>query len=511
MILTIFSLFNHRSQFSKSKSPSSILRKFTTKLKPPTLHPKLANSAITSSTQPSAHRCSTVPAAPQDSAAIRRQQAALRRCGLMPTRDLSQLEEELDQKYSHVVTLPQDQPEGGELSTAEKIRREWQGRNEDSNGLTSDSLCPERPNKSDSTGNAREQKSLGLTIPASPHTLLDTTSPVSLYSIPGTFPDIPEEGVEIEKVRCHGFVQFLLTADCQVVQKLPLLPPTGTVDPLDIPLPDSPLCPSVNVPEPPSTLSPRESRRPPPITTNLTTIGAKGNAEEATLGMSPNRRSVHSLTTKSSLPALSPTVTTSSSSSISTPRDDESRERMDAMITPSSSGKSWSSRFGKVSDTGRISEDLNVVHETIPESPEPTTTESKTQTPNRESANTMGSAGFEAFVEKREKKKTSNRRNSGSSSTKSTSSELSFGWTDIANDFTLKPLDGGRSRSSTLFVSVILGVRSPTGSDPFVIIVHVYTERRKQRTHVSSSHGKDHEIQIGNRQSWAQDFTEGCP
>jgi len=140
--------------------------------------------------------------------------------------------------------------------------------------------------------------------------------------------------------------------------------------------------------------------------------------------------------------------------------DEESRERVEAMITRSSSGISRSSRPGKVSDAHRKSEDLDIVHETIPESPEPTVTESTTWNPNRESAATMGSAGFEAFVEKKEKRKIStgvfqsSKRNSSSSSRKSLSSELSLRWSAIANDFSLKPLDGGRSRNSTLPVSV---------------------------------------------------------
>ena len=134
-------------------------------------------------------------------------------------------------------------------------------------------------------------------------------------------------------------------------------------------------------------------------------------------------------------------------------------ERIETIITRSSSGTSRASRFGKASDTRRESEDLDVVHETIHESPEPTGTESNTVNQNRESTQTMGSAGFEAFVEKREKRRISsgifqsNKRGSGSISRKSTGSERSFRWGSIANDFSLKPLDGRKSRSSTLFVS----------------------------------------------------------
>lgn len=132
---------------------------------------------------------------------------------------------------------------------------------------------------------------------------------------------------------------------------------------------------------------------------------------------------------------------------------------MEATIAGSMSGKSRPSRFGKVSDSGRDSEELDVVHETIPESPEPTPTEPKAQNQNRESVTTMGSAGFNAFVEKRERWKmsagvfSSGKRGPGSGSRKPAGSELGLGWSDIANDLSLKPLDGGNSRSSTLLVS----------------------------------------------------------
>lgn len=122
---------------------------------------------------------------------------------------------------------------------------------------------------------------------------------------------------------------------------------------------------------------------------------------------------------------------------------------MEIVINRPSSEKSRSSRFGKVSDVGRKSEELEVVHETIPESPEPTATEPKTWNPNRESAPTIGSAGFEAFVDKKEK------RGSGSSSS---GGRLSLGWSGIGNDFSLRPLDGGRSRDvSVISVCRFLG------------------------------------------------------
>jgi len=423
---------------------------------------------------------------------MQRRQAALQQCGLvpLPRKDLSRLEQELDQKFSHVIALPQDQPEQGELSTAEKIRREWQANNEnqpvtqsgdvdpeDPNGLTSDTLNPARLGESDSTRDAEVRKALEVPLPPSPQTALDPTTPISIYSIPGSFlfHDIPEEEVippEIEKVRCPAPIQPLPLTNSKIVKLLPPTLPAKPVDPLTIPLPDSPSSSSAELSEIPPTPSPRESRRPPPIVIDSSTDVVTEATGEVTRGRSPDRRSARSLTTKSSLPALSPTMTTSTFSSIPTPRDDESRERMEAMITRSGSGKSRS-RPGKVSDTGRDSDDLGVVHETIPESPEPTITEPKTWNPNRESSTTLGAAGFEAFAEKREKRKMftgvfqPNKRRSGSSSRKSASSELSLRWSAITNDFSLKPLDGARPRSSTLPVSAILCENSLVSNPPY--------------------------------------------
>ena len=223
LMLIIFSVhhpLNCRQQSLKSKMPSGLLRKLTTKLKPPTVHQRSANSAIISPPNSPPTKRSAVPAASTDAAAIERRRAALQQCGLVPLqrKDLSQLEHELDQRFSQLVIPPQDQPEQGELSTAEKIRREWQAKNETQpqkqghdlgpkvvpNDVGSGSLDPEPLGKSDLTSNAEQEKSI---TPAPPHVLLNPTNPISLSSIPATllFPDIPEEDdpePENEKV-CH--------------------------------------------------------------------------------------------------------------------------------------------------------------------------------------------------------------------------------------------------------------------------------------------------------------------
>lgn len=445
-----------------------LLRKLTTKLKPTlrtkTIAPSVTSPPLSPSAQSPTGR-SGVPVAPKDHVAIQRRQAALQQCGLVPVprKDLSQLEKELDRKFSHVVVVPQDQPDQGELSTAERIRREWQAKNE-TQPVQQGDVGPKDPSN-DTFGPTEEQKAPKAPTPASLQTVFRPSSPASLGSIQRAllFSDIPEEDhtpSETEKVRLI-LVQLLPPADSQIVKPLPSAPSKGTVG---VPLPDSssPTGLSEISPVP----SPRDSKRLPPIDVNLTTNNAEKITEEASRSRLPNRQSINSLTTKSSLPALSPTMTASSYSTIPTPVDDESRERMGAMITGSGSIKSRSSHRRKASDSGRDSEDLGIVHETIPESPELTTTGSRSSNPARENTATVGPTSFEAFVEKRARRTMSigvfqsNKRSSGSCSTKSVSSEQASRWGGIANDFSLKPLDTPRS-SSISPVSVTLSVPVP--------------------------------------------------
>ena len=202
--------------------PTGLLRKLTTKLKPLNLRPRSAIPKIasppTSPLQPSPRRAA-VPSASTDLAAIKRRNAALQQCGLV-RRDLSQLEQELDCKFSRIVDSPPDELEQGELTTAERIRREWQSRNETQvekqgdgpspmlpSDVTSAALHPGPHGKSDLARNAQEQQTSEPPNPTSPQMLLTLATPVSLDSIPGafSFPDIPEEAVvalsKIDKVR----------------------------------------------------------------------------------------------------------------------------------------------------------------------------------------------------------------------------------------------------------------------------------------------------------------------
>jgi len=94
--------------------------------------PLISRTGLRHSIPPSLPRLRpAVAATPMDVISVQRRQAALQRRVLSPLqrKDLSQLEQELDQKYNHLVVLPQDQSEQGELTTAEKIRREWQAIN----------------------------------------------------------------------------------------------------------------------------------------------------------------------------------------------------------------------------------------------------------------------------------------------------------------------------------------------------------------------------------------------
>jgi len=60
-------------------------------------------------------------------------EAALRERGLVasPRKDLSQVEQDLDQRYAKTPPTPQDQTaEGGQPSAAEKIMQEWKAKNQ---------------------------------------------------------------------------------------------------------------------------------------------------------------------------------------------------------------------------------------------------------------------------------------------------------------------------------------------------------------------------------------------
>ena len=216
---------NSRSRPLKS-TPSRLFRKLTRRFKTPILPPKSANpetaSPPRSPTQLSNRRSQAVPIASGDVAAVMRRQAALHQCGLvpLPRKDLSQLEADLDRRFTRIVVLPDDQQDSEEMTTAEKIRKEWQAKNEalpekqgddgadptDPNRFPSESSNAERLEQSDPMGNVEERMTPELTVPPSPDPLVNPESPVPLSPIPETFsiPEVPEEDVapsENEKVR----------------------------------------------------------------------------------------------------------------------------------------------------------------------------------------------------------------------------------------------------------------------------------------------------------------------
>lgn len=380
----------------------------------------------------------------------------MQQCGLvpLPRKDLSQLEAELDRRFTRIVVLPQDQQSQAELTSAERIRREWQAKNEGQPEKRGDD-----PDPKDLNAHSLDHERL-----VEPNPLSSSKSSASLPPIPET--EVPEQDVissENENVRFSIYAPPLSPAHQQIPQETSSAPFPEAVDPLTVPLPDSPLSSSADLPDLPPTPPSKENKRLPPIVVNLTDNDAKETQDQVTRGRSLNRDSPPSLASKPSLPALSPTMTASSSSSISTPRDDDSRERMEAAITRSISAKSRSSRFEKLAHFRHRSEDLGVVHETIPESPELAVTESRTWNPNTESKAATDSAAFGEFAEKKQRRRISTgffqstKRNSGSirSSSRSTSSDLSSMWSAIANDFSFKSLDGAKSRGSALSVRLI--------------------------------------------------------
>ena len=200
-----FSVSSLDSRSQPLKYPSGLFRKLTTRFKPPTLHPKSANpetaSPPTSPTQPSTRR-PVVPIASTHVAAMKRRQAALQQCGLvpLPRKDLSQLEAELDRRFTRVVVLPQDEQDQAELSSAERIRREWQAKNEVQSVKQGDDAHSKDPNDvpSDSLNLENEE---AQRVPSPPDPAFSLQNPVSLPPIPETFsiPEVSEEDVATSK------------------------------------------------------------------------------------------------------------------------------------------------------------------------------------------------------------------------------------------------------------------------------------------------------------------------
>lgn len=99
-----------------TRKPSGLWQRVAKKLKPPV--------AATVSASP---KLSAGPGIPGDFVSKENRQAALRARGLLP-RDLSELEQELDQRYPTIVAPPPQEP-NGEESAARKIQQDWLARN----------------------------------------------------------------------------------------------------------------------------------------------------------------------------------------------------------------------------------------------------------------------------------------------------------------------------------------------------------------------------------------------
>jgi len=77
-------------------------------------------------------RAKNAPPLTNDFTCKEQREAALRERGLIaaPKKDLSQVEQDLDQKYAKTTPAPQNQTtEGGQPSAAEKIMQEWKAKN----------------------------------------------------------------------------------------------------------------------------------------------------------------------------------------------------------------------------------------------------------------------------------------------------------------------------------------------------------------------------------------------
>ena len=108
-----------------------MFKKLASKLKSPPAAQPSALSEI-SPRRGSVVRAKKAPPLTNDFTSKELREAALRERGLIaaPKKNLSEVEQELDQKYAKITPIPRDQTtNGGEQSAAEKIRQEWKAKN----------------------------------------------------------------------------------------------------------------------------------------------------------------------------------------------------------------------------------------------------------------------------------------------------------------------------------------------------------------------------------------------
>lgn len=116
---------------SDQKETSGLFKKLANKLRSPVA--TQFNTTQTSPNRSSTIRAKAAPPLTNDFTSKENREAALRERGLIatPKKDLSQLEQDLDQKYAKVSPIPGDQTtKDGQQTAAEKIRQEWKAKNQ---------------------------------------------------------------------------------------------------------------------------------------------------------------------------------------------------------------------------------------------------------------------------------------------------------------------------------------------------------------------------------------------
>ncbi|KAF9790466.1 hypothetical protein BJ322DRAFT_1036640 [Thelephora terrestris] len=116
---------------SDQKETFGLFKKLASKLKSPAA--AQPNTTQTSPRTSPTVRAKNPPPLANDFTSKEQREAALRERGLIaaPKKDLSQIEQDLDQKYAKVAPVPKDQTtKGGQQSAAEKIRQEWKAKNQ---------------------------------------------------------------------------------------------------------------------------------------------------------------------------------------------------------------------------------------------------------------------------------------------------------------------------------------------------------------------------------------------
>lgn len=129
----VFSLLTERLPSSQTasdqKEASGLFKKLASKLKPPASGQ--LNTTSTTAKRASTVRAKNAPPLTNDFTSKEQREAALRKCGLLVGKDLSQLEGDLDRKNAKITPIPRDQTtKGGQPSAAEKIIQEWKAKNQ---------------------------------------------------------------------------------------------------------------------------------------------------------------------------------------------------------------------------------------------------------------------------------------------------------------------------------------------------------------------------------------------